>query len=627
MTMEDDLGMKRAISRRDFLQASAASLTIPAFGATTGSSQPDYPPGKTGLRGSHEGSFETAHALAREGRSDWPDPIDGESYDLIIVGGGISGLAAAYFYRRENPEARILILDNHDDFGGHAKRNEFTVAGRHLIGYGGSQSLEAPSDYSEVARGLLDELGVDLDGFYQAFDQDFYARHGLTANVFFDESNWGRDVMVPSSFLIRSGLLRIDGGEASPEDLIRRMPLTDPERAELTRLVTVSEDLIPQVGLPDIGSYLSSISYERFLRENAGVESERLLSLFRRMPAGYFGVGTDALPALYALMFGLPGLNKVGIPGAEWLAGMVMGAMGEPYIHHFPDGNAAIARGLVRSLIPEVTPMSAMNDLVVAQFDYGQLDREEHNVRIRLNSTVIRAENRDSGVAIRYVRGGRTHDVKAKQAVLACYNMMIPHLCPELPLNQREALQSLVKIPLVYTNVALTNWRAVKEAGLGFAFTPGSFHDYCMVDFPVSLGGYRFPEHTDEPMLMHFSATVGAPGLPPRDQHRAGRARLLATSFEDIEKDLRRTLAGMLGNHGFDPAAEIAAITVNRWPHGYAYDYNPLFDPDYAPGEAPHEIGRKRFGNIAIANSDAGARAYLDGAVDQAHRAVSELLG
>jgi spermidine dehydrogenase len=355
-----------------------------------------------------------------------------------------------------------------------------------------------------------------------------------------------------------------------------------------------------------------------------------VLALLHDMPSGYYGYGIDAVPALDALGFGLPGLGSTSLGAFEGLLRRALGWAFEPYVFHFPDGNASVARLLVRQLVPEVAHGSGMDGVVTAPFDYGALDRAGSPVRIRLGSTVVRVVHdgdpeRAQRVEVSYVRAGRTERVFAKRVVLACYNMVIPFLCPELPGAQREALASLVKIPLVYTNVLLRDWTACERLGLGLAYCPGSWHKLAMLDFPVSLDGYRFSPSPLDPIVLHMSSTLTQPGLPPRDQSRQARYRLLGTSFETIEREIRTHLAGMLGEGGFDPARDIAAIAVNRWPHGYAYAPNPLFDPDYPAGEAPHEIGRRRFGRIAIANSDAGARAYLDEAIDQAWRAVGEL--
>ena len=220
----------------------------------------------------------------------------------------------------------------------------------------------------------------------------------------------------------------------------------------------------------------------------------------------------------------------------------------------------------------------------------------------------------------------RLYTVGAKHCVLACWNMMIPYLCPQLPQRQKEALHYSVKVPLVYTNVALSNWRAFHALEVSAIHCPGSYHSSVRLNPVTDIGSYRSPRSPDEPIVVRMVRTPCFPGLPERDQHRAGRAELLGTSFATFEEKIRDQLGRMFGPGGFDPARDITAITVNRWPHGYAYEYNPLFDPDWPEGEAPHQVGRARFGPIAIANSDAAAAAYTDAAIDQAHRAVEELL-
>jgi spermidine dehydrogenase len=181
-------------------------------------------------------------------------------------------------------------------------------------------------------------------------------------------------------------------------------------------------------------------------------------------------------------------------------------------------------------------------------------------------------------------------------------------------------------VPLVYTNVAVANWQSFAKLGVRSIYAPGSYHSYAGLDLPVSIGDYRCSQSPGEPAVIHMMRTPCSPGLPARDQHRAGRASLLATSFETFERKIRDQLARMLGPGGFDPARDISAITVNRWPHGYAYQYNSLFDRFWLEGSAPPcELARQRFGRIAIANADADAYAYTDAAIDQAWRAVNEI--
>ncbi len=295
---------------------------------------------------------------------------------------------------------------------------------------------------------------------------------------------------------------------------------------------------------------------------------------------------------------------------------------------HFPDGNATIARLLVRNLIPAAIPGTTVEDVVTARADYGQLDRAAASVRLRLNSTVVRARNAGEGVEITYLRNGSPCTVRGRNCVLACWNMMIPYLCPELPAAQQAALHQLIKTPLVYTSVALRNWEAFNKLKVSRVYAPSGYHSSFMLNWKVDIGKYRSPVSPTEPVLVHMTRTPCKPnvGLSEHEQNKAGRAELLETPFATFERNIREQLGRTLAGGGFDPARDIEAITVNRWPHGYAPEYNPLFDPDGPAEQRPNIIGRARSGRIAIANSDAGGAAYTDSAILQADRAVTELL-
>jgi spermidine dehydrogenase len=650
-----ELGMDRPITRRDFLHgmsavvagglASRRASTEPAprggsRGEPEGEFEPStpgsYPPERTGLRGSQPGSFEVAHQLAREGRSDWEpvDEPDGATYDLVVVGGGVSGLAAAYFFRRRDPGARILILENHDDFGGHARRNEFQSGGRTVIGYGGSQSLEEPSAYSSVAKGLLRELGVETSRFYSAYDEEFYGAHGLGAGFYFDRLTYGVDRLVPIDIVSAySDAISLAPAPLSQREAVQQMPISEAARRDLMRLLELDSDRLPDVSVLGEPSFLKNISYQDFLAEHLGIRNPEVRRLLDCLTAGLFGLGIDSIPAWDGIWYGsLPGLQGTGLGRFEGLIERVYEISAEPYIFHFPDGNASIARLLVRSLIPEVASGETMEDVVTARFDYRRLDEADSQVRLRLESTAVRVEHDGppSGakrVAVTYVRAARTQRAWGTVCVLACYNTMIPHLCPELPAEQREALASMARAPLIYTNVLLRNWHPWKKAGLAVAFCPGSYHQTAMLDFPVSLGDYRFSRGPEDPIVAHLERAPIVPGagLTPREQYLIGRHELLAMPFDAIERSLRTQLAGMLGEAGFDPVLDIEAITVNRWPHGYSREYLSHLDPEYAENESPHLRGRRPFGRITMANADSGASAYLDAAIDQAHRAVEEL--
>jgi spermidine dehydrogenase len=654
-----NLGMGRDISRRDFLNGVAigagASLVGGALShrlvaalraeeaiqAAAGGVY--YPPTKTGMRGSHDGSWETSHRL--RDAAFWETagaPTDTrESYDLIVVGGGISGLAAAYFYRaRAGSHARILVLDNHDDFGGHAKRNEFHVGGRMLLMNGGTAGIDSPTPYSKTADGLMKALGVDPPALSAAF-----ARGGglpaadLHGAYFFDKETFGADRLVVGTPGGGNRGGRAGATEDAWAEFAARTPLSQEAQRDWIRVqLDAATDYLPGLSAAEKKDRLSRTSYRDYLADVAKVHPD-VIKIYQRRTEGEWGVGIDAEPALDCWAMGYPGFAGLGLgprTGGPRMSYTAAGyANGGSYRFHYPDGNASIARMLVRSLVPRAMTGGTAEDIVTAAADYSELDRAEAPVRIRLNSTAVRVRHLGDSttgqqVEVAYARDERIFTARGNGVVLACWNMMIPFICPDLPPKQKEALHYLVKVPLVYTSVALRNWRAFQKLGVSNVSTPGMWHGSIGVsNAGPAMGGYKAASGSpDEPILAHLTRTPNKPGLPSaREQHKAGRIELLQTTFATFERRIRDQFARVLGDGGFDPARDIEAITVNRWPHGYGYEYNPLYDPQWAPGQAPHEIGRQPFGRITIANSDAGATAYSDVAIDQAYRAVDELSG
>jgi spermidine dehydrogenase len=650
-----DLGMDRTIGRRDFVNgvalAAGASLLpkwswaleLDAQAAAAEQSSDYYPPRLTGMRGSHAGSFEVSHQLRDRRNVDLSSVSHtGETYDLVVVGGGLSGLAAAhYFVKNVGRSARVLVLDNHDDFGGHAKRNEFVVDGKTIVLNGGTLNIESPLRYNLPSRQLLEAIGVDIPRFVKSNETlaGLYNSLGLRSGHFFDKETWGQDKLT-----VRPAAAQGQGrrGGYLPEYL-DLMPLSAKAKADMLRLQDPNQpDYMPGLDSATKKAQLAKMSLEHYLLEVAKVDKQ-CLWFFITTGRGNFCVGADAIPALFGWEMGVPGFAGLkleptpdgvlaDLPGGHHGRQKAAGGGGSI---HFPDGNATVARLLVRWLIPDAVPGGTQEDVGGSRVNYALLDRQDQTARIRLNSTAVNVRHDGSPESakeaiVTYSRGGKLFDVRGRHVVMASWSMFIPYLTPELPQAQKEALMYGVKGPLVYTSVALRRWTAFEKLGISNVATPTMYHDSMGLAEAVDLGDIKHARTPNDPMVVHMGRHPCAPGKPRKEQHRIGRADLLAATFEDFERSIRDQLARVLGSGGFDPARDIAAITVNRWPHGYAYTYNSLYEPIewvYTSSlDRPCVKARQPFGRITIANSDAAASPHTDAAFLEASRAVGEVL-
>ena len=634
--------MATQITRRDLLNGmaiSAVGAMLPAYAGEPkvrlgssmrpGGPSTYYPPTLTGMRGSHAGSFEAAHALAWEGQK--PDAYESldEHYDLVVVGAGMSGLAAAWYYlKKAGPEARVLVLDNHDDFGGHAKRNEFHHKDRMLLSLGGAQNLDNPSNYGDIAGSLLIDLGIDEAAIAKmaANTPDDYVLGGKL----------GGDVglTVPDGdehLTIGGHWLKFFHGRGDYQAGVRDLPIPEEQKDKLVAFFGGEKDFLDDLSLTKKWDYVNNTSYNQFLVDRVGlsVDTIPILNAHLLILNGPSGWNHTVLEGILA---GSPGLRAMG-----WLADFVdsIGAMlldelaGD--IRMFPDGNASVARLLVQKMIPDVAPnMKGFEDVAIARFNYGALDQADQSTRIRLNSTVVGVREVDDYVQIDYVQQGKPLRITANHCVLACYNNLIPALCPEMSDAQKSGLGYGVRIPFVYANILLENGRAFSELGVQITQCPYDPFQWVSAAPTVTSGGYEPPRGPDDPMVVFMMASPtpadGTEGTT-RDLLRLGRHKIYASTFDDYEQQIREQLQKMLGKHGFNHEADIKAITVNRIPHGYAYWYQGLDDPEWEEGQAPHEIGRQQFGRISIANTDSEVTPLMNAAFDAAHRAVEEQTG
>ena len=630
------LGMDREITRRDFINGvasiAAGSAAIGAIGGVPVQGQEaanpspsasipsvadatDYPPIRQGLRGNIPSAVDVFNPLTAGKYVQFPvaDSDIQEEYDLVVVGAGISGLSAAHFYRMGlGPKYSILILESHDDIGGHAKRNEFHYQGKTFIGFGGTMGIATPYPYSHGAKAFVKELGIDVPRNREFLNRTIEEKYQLGGGIFFDKEHFGADKLVTGN------------GRLPWPQFFAQSPLTDAARTDLIRIHGKNPDYMAGMTEEQKKAKLAKISYQDYLLNIAKMSPEALAFFIGQ--GGRNNKRVDTTPALEAAEHGSVGFNGLGLRFEERFSE-------GSYTLHFPDGNASVARLILSRLIPAAVPgQQDMNTIVQARVDYSQLDVAGSNIRIRLSSPVVRVLHDGSPetaktVRIAYLNGDKVRAVRARNCILACYNRIIPSLMPEIPEEQKTALHYPVKVPLIYTNVLVRKWTAFQKLGVARISAPGMYHTSVTLDPGSTFGGYQGVTNPEEPILVHMTRNPNKPGqgLNRKQQNAAGQKELLEMSFDQFELKIRDQLARMLSPAGFDPAEDIVGITVNRWPYGYAYTYDTLNDPDVPLEQRPHVAGRKRFGLVSVAGEDSGAAAFTNQAMDEANRAVEEL--
>jgi spermidine dehydrogenase len=650
------LGMDRNITRRDFLDgvalaiagavvvAKADSVTsAPASAAEAGAAtSTDYPPMRQGLRGFNPGAMEAGHAV-RDGKVSSATGVDtGETYDLVVVGAGMAGLSAAYFYRQHIPNAKVLILDGCDDVGGHARRAEFHVDGHQLLVNGGTSGIWFPNTFPPECKQLLRDLGVSGERYYKSAEQDAATnpvmKMDLKPGMFFCKEKFGVEKLVVDCPILVAGP---NDTQAPPrqtlEEFLAKTPFSDGVKAGLIKLHTDKSDHMAGIAVEEKVRRLKKMSYVDFLLEIAKIHPEAvgyILSEGGGGGSGNHAAGPDTFSAWFAWRGGYEGFDGMQLPKASNPSNLTP----DPGQHIiFPDGNGGLTRLLTRALIPDALAGHTMEDSITARVNYDTFDRPENPVRIRLSSTAVRVKHLGDPLSakeieVTYIRNGRPYTVRGGTAVLACFNAIVPYLVPDLPEGQKTALHMAVRKPLVTTKVAVRNWRAFERLGVANIACPGMFFTAIGLSVRPTMGVYKNASSSDEPLIVNLTLSnqileMGGSGLPPREQWKGARAKLQAISFETFERNIRSQLDRVLGPGGFSSKRDIAGIIINRWGHGYAGGSNALFDPDWSHrSDAPWIIGRQRFGRIAISNSDSAATDLTQAAWQQSNRAVNELI-
>jgi spermidine dehydrogenase len=626
------LGMNTSITRRDFLGstllASGAALLPSVTPADLLVASDDF----TGYGGVGEyrnanGNtwpvLEAGHKIRDNAYRPQPkDIIDtGETYDCVIVGGGISGLAAALFYQRQaGPAAKCLILENHPIFGGEAKQNEFLVDGKRLIAHQGSAIYQLPEPHSFLAR-FYDAIGLTSPRLtYQKWSgpqpEMSLSRTPYDA-VGMDVGQYG--FWFGAKFGQKPGLWVMDPVRKK----LQGAPISDAARTEWLRWLTgttVSAKPFepPQTEGDPVSRYLDSITLEQHYMERFGLSEETVRTFLSPVEGGGSGLGPDALSAYsdYAYTMLHPIADESG-------------AMDQM----FPGGNTTIARLMVKALIPDAIAGSNTVEAVSQNaVNFAALDRPDNGARVRLNSTVISVHHqgdpaRASTLSILY-EDGKLYRLKAHSAVMAGGSWTTKHVVTDLPAPQRQAYSQFYRSPCLMANVAVRHWRFLYKMGMtGCRWFGAPFGNYMEVRKLARTGIEDPTISPDSPIVLSLKVLYSYPGFPTEAQGHRGRGEMLSTSFRDYERQIRQLFTDMFAGSGFDAQRDIAGIVLNRWGHAYLSP-QPGFFFGLNGQPAAREILRKApFGRIAFANTD------LAGAMDhrysilEAQRAVAQLLG
>ena len=624
---DKELGLDRDITRRDFVYGSSILLSSAVVGCGKSTDKKShsnsdysfdvsanwYGPGGIGDYAKSHGNtpelIKTAHEI-RSGRfnTEIAYAVDSaEEYDLVVVGGGFSGLSAAYHFNRLNPSGRVLILDNHPLFGGEAKRNDFNVNGVHISGPQGSNDFGIPSatggpdDYFSALNlprefnyvepgGSAAGMRIPIDNYdYMTWqEKHFDVGHFFNGAV----NPWIKDVW-------GTGL--------------NSTPWSTEVKDAFTRVRSTE---IKDKSGRDTDRWLDSITLKSYYEEELRLPPE-VTSFYDPIMASIIGLGCDAISAYWGKYFDMPGFKKPEL-------------YNEDLLQSFPGGNTGIARHFVKKLNPDAIDGTSFEEVLFGRIAFDQLDREDKPVRMRLNSTAVSIEhtsqvNGNEQVQITYTKNGELNQLKAKAVVMATGGWVNRNVLKDLPSEYHGAYGKFGHSPVLVANVALTNWRFLERLGVSAAIWPEGFGFTCNIRRPMIVDGKSQPLHPNKPIVLTFYTPIFKPGLERKEQGAVGRAELLSTSFTDYERQIREQMTIMFSAGGFDPAKDIAGIILNRWGHAYVNpDLGFMFGAD--GNIAPPDVIREPYGRIAIGHSELRGHQYWSGAAGEGRRAVEALL-
>jgi spermidine dehydrogenase len=603
------LGLDAPISRRDFLNGSLAAaggaLAMPASSAAT-----DTFTGYGGVgdyaraNGNTWPVVQAAHRLRDAGYSDraMGAARDAGQFDLVVVGGGIAGLSAAYRFRQlRGAEARILILENHAMPGGEARQNEFDIDGIRLLGPQGSNDFGLPGQRSDsLTDSFFEEFALPREYQWQRWDSALkplrFARDNYSNMDGFQETQV--DV---GYFFDRAQGSDIPGWRRNIwSSALRDTPYSDTARRDLLRwradhgAVSEAEN-----------RYLDTLTYREYLEKVRGYDAA-VTRMVEPIVGLLAGVSSDAASARL-------GRQLVQDPT-------------RPMALSFPGGNSPFPRALLRALLPAALPGRDFDSLLYGNVDFGALDNATQSVRLRLEATALRVRHSRGNageVAVVYEHGRQLFNVRAGQAVMASGGWVNKHLLVDMPDDLRSAYGQFGYAPALIVNVALRQWRFLYDLNITacrwFDDTDG-FGYCCNLRQNMVTGRHAPSLHPDKPAVLSFYLGLAVPGLPPATQGIAARARLMNTSYADFELLIRRQMLRLFSASGFEPKRDIAAIVLNRWGHARLIE-PPGFHYGRDGKPSPLERVRQGYGRISIGHSELNGAQHWGSALEYGRKA------
>jgi len=616
------------ITRRDFLNAAllgtgAMLLDLPAPARLLAQTHSWEGYGGIGdYAASHGNTEEIVRRLSELQRGKYNRPpenvIDtGETFDLVVVGGGLSGLGAAYQFRKDAGNGqRCLIIENHPIFGGHAKRNEFMVNGFKLTGPQASNSFAVVNQKGTLEDEIFSDLRIPRTFPYQELSQEL-------DRLPFDRTSYGfmlwQDISPSVGFFYDQG--ESPGWVIDPwGKKLKKAPYSRKARKDFLKWRNTEKKYYRRA---DFQQWFDTITYKEYLEKTMGL-SPKVPEFANPIIASALGLGSDAISAYGAYQIGMPGFKGFG----RWTGTR---RLDETDWHSFPGGNDGFTRYLIKALIPgAIDGEYSFSDILNRPVNLRALDRPANDVRMRLKATVVRVEHAPSPknsdhVLVTYVKNGQAYQLKAKTVVMASAGWTTRHIVKDLPDEYKSAYNEFFYSPVLVVNVALTNWRFLYKLGLTGCRWFSGFGFSCNIRKPMIVGDYQQPLHPDKPVVLTFYVPLHYPGLPIQEQGAKGRKEILSTSYRDYERQIIDQMSRLFGSAGFDPKKDIAGIILNRWVNAYL-NPQPGFYFSREGKLAPRNVIRKRFGRIAFGHSELNGHQNWIAAIEEGRSATEKAM-